>query len=263
MEYVKVNSVVSDTRKFTEGSVEITAPSLPTVYTAAELVAAVALQTAGQFIHVAPGDYVLTAQLVIPYAARQGGLIGIGGVTIIGAVAADSAIKVMGYAGGTMEYTLGGEIEISGGAGKTGLILSNAAVSQKTILYVKDSVHFIDNGVGVGLAISNTGTGAIRLYVTCDFGTGWDTVTVTQKNADDKFHFRGISFDEDLTASATDIASNWLFDNCQLAHAAMKGGHANNVCNVVNCWTIETAAVAIPDAADFPDAFAPTIMPAS
>lgn len=263
MEYVKVNSVTADTRKFTEDSVEITAPSLPTVYTVAELEAAVAVQTAGQFIHIAPGEYVLTAQLVIPYAASGGGLIGVGDVSIIGAAAAASALSVIGYAGGTMEYKLGGSIEIKGGANKPGLILSNAAVSQKTILYVEGSVHFIDNGSGVGLAISNTGTGAIRLYATCDFGTGWDTVTVTQKNADDKFHFRGISFDVDLTASATNIAANWLFDNCQLAHAAMKGGHANNVCNVVNCWTIETAAVAIPDAADFPDAFAPTIMPAS
>jgi hypothetical protein len=263
MEYVKIDSTTADTRKFTEDSVEITAPSVPTVYTAAELEAAVAIQTAGQIIHIAAGDYVLTEQLVIPYAARTGGLIGLGAVTITGAADADSAIKVMGYSGGTMEYSLGGNIEIAGGAGKTGLILSNAAVSQKTILYVSDCVHFLDSGVGVGLAISNTGTGAIRLYASCDLGTGWDTVTVTQKNADDKFHFRGISFDTDLTASATDIASNWLFDNCQLAHAGMKGGHANNVCNVVNCWTIETAAVAIPDAADFPDAFAPTIMPAS
>jgi hypothetical protein len=260
MEYIKMSSATAETRKFTEDSVEITAPSVPTVYTAAELEAAVALQTAGQFIFLAPGEYVLTAQLVIPWAARGGGLIGLGDVTIEGAAAADSAIKVMGYAGGTMEYSLGGEIEITGGHDKTGLILSNAAVSQKTILYVNDSVHFISNGTGVGLAIVNTGTGAIRLYATCNLGTGWDAVSVTQKNADDKFHFRGISFDTSLTASATDVASNWLFDNCQIAHAGMAGGHANNVVNVVNCWTVEATAVAATDASDWPDGFNPTIV---
>ena len=138
--------------------------------------------------------------------------------------------------------------------------MTNVGVSQKTILYLQDSVHFIDNGSGVGLAIANTGTGAIRVYACMELGTGWDTVTVTQKNAGDKFHFRGVSFDEGLTASATDIVNNWLFENCKLKHAGIAGGHANNVINVVGCWTIETAAVAAADASDFPDGFNPTIV---
>jgi hypothetical protein len=230
------------------------------VSTTAELEAAVAAQTAGQFIFLYPGTYVLTQALTPLYAGRGGGLIGLGDVTITGAAAADNAINVIAYAGGTMEYTLGGSMEIGGGADKIGCSLTNAGVSQKVILYVRDDVHFIDNGSGIGLAIANTGTGAVRIYATCNLGTGWDNVTVTQKNADDKFHFRGISFDEALTASATNIAANWLFDNCQIAHAGMAGGHATNVVNVVNCWTIETTAVAAVDAADFPDAFNPTIV---
>jgi hypothetical protein len=40
----------------------------------------------------------------------------------------------------------------------------------------------------------------------------------------------------------------------------MAGGHANNVVNVVNCWTVEATAVAAVDGADFPDAFNPTIV---
>jgi hypothetical protein len=262
MRWTKDYSDGTQTEKFSalgSSSANTSAASV-TVRSVAELEAAVAAQIAGQVIFLESGEYVLTEQLVIPYAARTGSLIGLGAVTITGAADADSAIKVMGYSTGTMEYTLGGSIEIAGGAGKTGLILSNAAVSQKTILYVQDSVHFIDSGVGVGLAISNTGTGAIRLYACCELGTGWDTITITQKNADDKYHFRGISFDETLTASATDCASNWLFESCQIAHAGMAGGHANNVVNVVNCWTVETTAVAAVDAADFPDAFNPTIL---
>lgn len=260
MQYTKDYANGTQTRKFTEAVVESNAPVSPVVSTAAELEAAVAVQVAGQFIYLQPGEYVLSAQLVIPWTAKGGGLVGLGDVTIEGAAAADSAIKVMGYSGGTMEYTLGGSIEIGGGTDKPGLILSNAGVSQKTILYVNDSVHFVDNGTGVGLAISNTGTGAVRLYASCAPGTGWDTVTVTQKNADDKFHFRNVSFDETLTASATDVAANWLFENCQIAHAGMAGGHASNVVNCVNCWTVETTAVAAVDAADFPDAFSPTIV---
>jgi hypothetical protein len=232
------------------------------VSTTAELEAAVAAQTAGQFIFLLPGTYVLTKALTPLYAADGGGLIGLGNVTITGAAGADDALHVIAYAGGTMEYTLGGSIEVKGGSGKIACTLTNAGVSQKVILYVQDDVHFIDNGAGVAFAASNTGTGAIRLYATCNLGTGWDTVTVTQKNADDKFHFRGISFDVDLTASATDIAANWWFENCKLATALMKGGHATNVVNVVNCYTMGAGATvtAVNASTDFPNAFAPTVV---
>ena len=260
MEYVK-SYPTTLTRKFTENSVDITAPLNPTVYTAAELEAAVALQTAGQFIFLSPGKYVLTAQLVIPWAARGGGLIGLGDVTITGAVAADSALKVMGYSGGTMEYTLGGSIEIGGGANKIGLVLSNVGVSQKTILYVNDSVHFVDNGTGVAMSIANTGTGAVRLYACCDFGTGWDNVTIIPKNADDKFQFRGISFDKDLTVTAVVIAANFWFENCKVPLGAkVVGGTTTNVLNIVDCWTMTgAAATAVNITTDFPD-FTPTIV---
>ena len=230
------------------------------VNTTAELVAAVAAQTAGQFIFLMPGTYVLTGALTPLYAGRGGGLIGLGDVTITGAAGADDALHIIAYAGGTMEYTLGGSIEIEGGANKIACTLTNAGVSQKVILYVRDDVHFIDNGSGIALAAANTGTGAMRIYATVNPGTGWDTITITNKNVDDKWHFRGVSFDETLTAAAVNVADNWLFENCKIAHAGMAGGHATNVVNVVNCYTIETTAVAAVNAADFPDAFNPTIL---
>lgn len=227
----------------------------------AQLEAAVAAQTAGQFIVVAPGSYQLTAELVPIFAATGGGIILMGDAEILGLAAADSAISIVGTgADATFEYTLAGEGSFKGGLNKPALKVTNPAISQKTILYVKDSVHFEDNGTGIAVSAVNTGTGAIRMYVTCKAGTGWDTVEITNKNADDKWHFKGVNFDEGLTAAAVDIADNWLFQDCQIAHAGMEGGHATNVCNVVNCFTIETADVAAVDAADFPDGFSPVIV---
>ncbi len=261
MEYVKIDSTTTDTRKFTEDSVEITAPSIPTVYTAAELEAAVAIQTSGQFIYLAPGTYILTKQLVIPWAARGGGLIGLGDVTITGAVDADSALSIIAYVGGTMEYTLGGSIEIGGGAGKIGLSITTGAITEKTIVYITGAVHFVDNGVGIGFSAVHTGTGALRVYACCELGTGWDTVLITCKTASDKFHFRGISFDETLTLTAVVIAADFYFESCQVPLAGdVIGGNATMVCNIVNCWTrASTAVVAVNSSTDFPD-FTPTVI---
>ena len=218
------------------------------VTSVAGLEEAVAAQKAGEFIKVAAGDYTLTEELVPPLAATGGGLILVGGAEITGAASADSAISIVATgATSTFEYTLMGEGSFKGGSNKIGLNLTNPAISQKTILYIKDAVHFEDNGTGEAFNAINTGTGAMRVYVTCKAGTGWDTVAITNKNADDKWHFRGINFDEGLTAAVVAIADNWFFQDCQIAHAGMAGGHASNVVNVVNCFTIETADVAIVD----------------
>ena len=231
------------------------------VTSVAGLEEAVAAQKAGEFIKVAAGDYTLTEELVPPLAATGGGLILVGGAEITGAASADSAISIVATgATSTFEYTLSGEGSFKGGSNKIGLKLTNPAISQKTILYIKDAVHFEDNGSGVAVSAVNTGTGAMRMYVTCKAGTGWDEVNITNKNADDKWHFRGINFDEGLTAAVVAIADNWFFQDCQLSHADMNGGHASNVVNVVNCFTIETADVAVVDGNDFPDAFSATIV---
>jgi hypothetical protein len=231
------------------------------VSTVAELVAAVAAQTAGQFIFLNPGTYQLTAELTPLIAGTGGGLIGIGDVTILGAAAADSAVHIVATgATSTFEYTLGGSIEIKGGANKIGLKISSSGVTKKTIVYINDSVHVVDNETGVGLSAVNTGSDGMRIYACCALGTGWDTVNITSKSTLDKWHFRGISFDEGLTAAVVDIADNWWFESCNLKHAGMAGGHANNVVNVVNCWTVESTAVAAADSFDFPDAFSPTIL---
>jgi hypothetical protein len=231
------------------------------VSTVAELVAAVAAQTAGQFIFLNPGTYQLTAELTPLIAGTGGGLIGIGEVSILGAASADSAIHIVATgATSTFEYTLGGSIEIKGGLNKIGLKISSAGVTKKTIVYINDSVHVVDNNNGIGLSAVNTGTDGMRIYACCTLGTGWDTVNITSKSTLDKWHFRGISFDEGLTAAVVAVADNWWFESCQLKHAGMLGGDATNVVNVVNCWTVESTAVAVVDAADFPDAFNPTIL---
>lgn len=222
---------------------------------------AVANMKAGEFFDIEAGEYQLTELMTIPLAGNAGGLIGLGAVEILGAAGEDAAIKIdSSDATGTFEFTLGGQLSIKGGADKIGLSIVNGATSQKTLTYIEDAVHFEDNGSGSGLVIVSTGTGAMRFYANVRLGTGWDTVEITNKTANDKWRFRGVSFDEGLTAAAVNVADNWLFENCQLAHAGMAGGHATNVANVVSCWTIETAAVADADASDFPDAFNPTII---
>ena len=263
MNYTKDFSDGTQYKKFTGlgiSSANAAAKSV-TVGSVEELEDAVAAQVAGQFIFILPGTYQLTEELVPLFAATGGGLIGIGQVEIRGAADADSAISIVGTgATGTFEYKLGGSMGVKGGADKIGLHLTNPAISQKTILYLTDSVHFEDNGSGVAFAAANTGTGAMRVYCSLNHGTGWDTVTITNKNADDKWYFRGVNFDEGLTAAAVAIADTWLFQDCEIAHAGMAGGHATNVVNVVNCWTIETTAVAVVDASDFPDDFSATIV---
>lgn len=232
-----------------------------TIQSVAELETAVAAMTSGQFLRIKAGTYNLTEELEIPLAADAGGLIGLGAVTINGLNDEDSAIKIDSTsATGTFEFTFGGQIEIKGGSNKIGLSVVNGSTTQKTITYVEDAVHFIDNGTGVGLKIVNTGTGAMKLYANVRFGTGWDTVEITNKTASDRWRFRGVSFDEGLTVPAVAIADNWLFESCQLKHAGMDGGHANNVVNCVSCWTIETATVAVADGSDFPNAFNPTFI---
>ena len=263
MEYARTHADGSRTRVYTEESHSSgnTASKEIVVSNVAELEAAVAAQTAGQFIYIAPGEYTLTEELVPPLLANGGGLIGLGNIEINGDDDADSAISIVATAAAaTFEYTLGGRISVKGGTNKIGLKVTNPAISEKTILYIKDEVHFEDNGTGVAVSAVSTGTGAMRIYVTCRAGTGWDTVEITNKSADDKWHFRGINFDEGLTAAVVAIADNWLFQDCQIAHAGMAGGHASNVVNVVNSFTIETADVAAVDAADFPGAFDPTIV---
>ena len=258
-----MNSDGTDTRVITEEGQTSSSTSAPSVIVGnvVALEAAVAAQTAGQFIFIQPGEYDLTEELVPPILATGGGLIGMGGVEINGHDDADSAISIVATAAtSTFEYTLGGLLSFKGGTDKIGLHLTNPAISQKTILYIRDEVHFEDNGSGVAFVAANTGTGAMRVYCSCTEGTGWDTVTITNKNADDKWRFRGINFDETFTVAAVNIADNWLFMGCQLVHAGMAGGHASNVLNVVNCFTIETADVAAVDAGDFPNAFSATIV---
>jgi hypothetical protein len=226
-----------------------------------ELEAAVALQAAGQFIYLKEGEYVLTEELTPPAAADGGGLIGLGNVSIVGATAADSAIHLIAYAAGTFEYTLGGSMEVGGGTDKVGLSITNAGVSQKIIVYINDDVHFIDNGTGVALSAVNTGTGAMRIYASCNLGTGWDTVNITDKNADDKWHFRGISFDTTINVTDAAVADNWWFESCKVPLAAdVTGGNATEVVNIVNCYTMTGAAVtAVNATTDFPD-FNPTVV---
>jgi hypothetical protein len=226
-----------------------------------ELEAAVALQTAGQFIYLKEGEYVLTEELTPPAAADGGGLIGLGNVTITGADDADSAIHLIAYEAGTFEYTLGGSMGVEGGVDKVGLSITNAGVSQKIIVYINDDVHFIDNGTGVALSAVNTGTGAMRIYASCNLGTGWDTVNITDKNADDKWHFRGISFDTTINVTDAAVADNWWFENCKVPLAAdVTGGNATEVVNIVNCYTMTGAAVtAVNASTDFPD-FNPTVV---
>lgn len=233
-----------------------------TIQSVAELETAVAAMTAGQFLRIKAGTYNLTEEMEIPLAADAGGLIGLGAVTINGANGEDSAIKIdASDATATFEFTFGGQIEIKGGTNKIGLWVVNGATTQKVITYVEDAVHFVDNGSGKALVIANTGTGAMKLYANLRFSTGWDSVDITNKTASDRWRFSGVSFDEDFDVAVVAVADNWKFENCQLKHAGMDGGHANNVVNVISCFTFESATVALADASDFPNAFNPTFIP--
>jgi hypothetical protein len=230
----------------------------------AELEAAVAIQGAGEFIYLAPGTYNLTASLEIPLTADGGGLIGNGIVVINGIAAADEAIKInTALATGTFEYTIGGGIETKGGADKIALKIVNGASTQKTIVYVNDSANFLDNGTGVAISVVNTGTGAVRLYVN-GTGQGFDSINITPKVADDRFTFRNISIDEDMTVDSVAVAATFMFTLCKIPHEGIKGGNSANVISVNSCWTEATEFVpVVPDASDFPDGFSATIYPAS
>ncbi len=229
-----------------------------TVSSVAGLEAAVAAQTAGQTIRVMTGDYVLTDTLTLLLAASGGTLEAIGEVSITGAVGEDQAILVdPAVAAGTFSYTFKGFDGIKGGADKIGVNVANTNIAKKIILEFKDC-YLEDNGTGAAVQGINTdGSNAIRMYFT---GGAIDSLDFTPKDNGDQLKFRDLSIYEDMDVTAVDITGEFEFRNCKLPHAGIGGGHANNVCNVISCFTIETAAAAAADANDFPDAFAPTLV---
>lgn len=233
------------------------------VNTVAELEAAVENQSASQFIFVGPGAYVLTKSLVIPLAANGGGLIGIGTVTITGAAAADEAILIdPAVSTATFEYTLENFDSIKGGDNKIGLNVANTNVNMKVMVHL-NRANLHDNGTGVALTAINTdGLNAIRIYAN---GPGEiDGIAFTPKDNGDRLIMSGYNVDENVVVAAVDCTATFMWKSCKLPHAGVTGGHANNVCSVVNCWTEATAFVpVIPDASDFPNAFSATILPAS
>ena len=227
----------------------------------AELEAAVALQSAGQTILVAPGAYVLTESLTILLAATGGGLVGIGTVSITGAAAADEAILIdPAVAAGTFEYTLQ-NIEVKGGANKIALNVANTATGKKVNVYLKD-VNLEDNGTGKALtAINSDGSNAIRIYWE---GGAVDGMAITPKDTGDRLILTGVSIDENLVAAAVDVVATYFFKQCKIPVTGMTGGHGNNVISVVGCWTEAVEYVPVlPAGTDFPDSFSATILPAS
>jgi hypothetical protein len=265
MYYVVTGSTGLRTLKNTEESFDPENLGAKIVYvdTVADLQAAVTAQTAGQWIVILPGDYVLTASLTIPLLADGGGLIGLHGVTIEGAAAVDQAILIAtADATGTFEYTLKGDLEIGGGENKIGLKITNGASTQKTIVYIEGSAHCIDNGTGAAISCVNTGTGAVRLYVN-GTGQGFDTIGITPKVADDRFIFNNISFDETFTAGAAAVACYFVFKNCQVNKTGMAGGHATQVWSAINCWTEASGVVALAAASDFTGITCDALLPAN
>jgi hypothetical protein len=268
-DYVKVNSDGTQSRVFTEGSVTSanTSAKKVNVTNVAELEAAVAAQTAGQFIYLAPGTYNLTKSLGILVAADGGGLIGEGIVVINGIAAADEAIKInTALATGTFEYTIGGGIETKGGSGKIALKIVNGSSTQKTIVYVNGTANFLDNAAGKAVSIVNTGTGAIRFYVNGQ-GQGFDSIAITPAVADDRFTFNNISIDEIMVIAATpDVAAHYFFSNCRIKHEGITGGGAASVKSAAYCWTEAAADNFIPvvlDTNDFTGAATETILQGS
>jgi hypothetical protein len=231
------------------------------VNTVAELEAAVTAQIAGQFIFVGSGNYVLTEALTIPLSASGGGLVAVGPVTITGAADEDEAILIdPAVAAGTFEYTLQGFNSIKGGANKIGVHILNTTIAKKVNLYLKQT-NLHDNGTGKALtAVNSDGSNAIRIYAE---GPGEiDGIAYTPKDSGDRVVFRDYNIDQNIVVAAVDCTATFKFIGCKLPHAGVTGGHANNVISVINCWTEETENVpVIPDAADFPDAFNPTIYP--
>jgi len=237
-----------------------TTSNIVRVNTVAKLQAAVVAQKANQIIQIEPGSYTLTADLDIPLAATGGVLEGLGQVSITGAAGEDSAILVNPAVGtATFEYTLKNIDGVQGGADKVGLLVKNTAIKKKIIIYLKGTTLY-SNGSGNALTVTGTdASNAIRIYAQGN-GAGWDAVSITTANAGDKYFFYGINFEDTFAGSVTDLATQYKFINCELIHAGMTGGHATNVVNCVNCWTIETTAVAVVDSGEFPNAFSATII---
>jgi hypothetical protein len=227
-----------------------------------ELEAAVAIQEAGQFILIAPGEYVLTESLTVLLASTGGGLIGMGGVSIIGNDDADEAILVdPAVAAATFEYTLE-NLSIKGGSGKIGLHVLNTTAGKKVNVYM-NRVDIEDNGAGKALTVVNSdGSNAIRIYA--DGPGEIDGIAFTPKDVGDRLIMTGYSINQNLVVAVVDIAATFFFKSCKIPHEGMTGGHATNVISVVNCWTETTYGIpVIPDANDFPGAFSATIYPAS
>jgi hypothetical protein len=230
-----------------------------TVSTAAELQNAIADQVSGQTIRMLPGTYTLTAQISIPLAASGGRLEAPnGGVSIIGAASVDSAFLINpAVSSATFEYTMAGIGSIKGGANKIGIKIANTAITKKVLLMLNDC-YLEDNGTGAALSAVNTdGSNAIRIYMT---GGAVDSVDFVPKDNGDRMYFTGVDIDQAMDVTAVDVTAEFKFKDCKLPHALIRGGHANNICNVINCYTIETTAAAAADASDFPDAFNPTIV---
>lgn len=228
------------------------------VSSAAELQAAVAAQTAGQTIRVMPGAYVLTDTLELLLAASGGTLEAVGEVSITGAAGEDQAILINpAVATGTFSYTIKGFDSIKGGANKIGINIKNTTIAKKIVLELIDC-YVEDNGSGKALsAVDTDGSNAIRIYMT---GGAIDTVLYTPKDNSGRLYFTDVDIDENMTVTAVDCTAEFRFKGCKLPHAGIGGGHANNICNVISCYTIETAAAAAADASDFPDAFNPTFV---
>jgi hypothetical protein len=252
----------SDTRKrfrdLAGDLYDVTLENLVHVSTVAELEAAVALQTAGQFIVLAPGSYVLTESLTILLASSGGGLIGVGSVSIEGDADADEAILIdPAVAAATFEYTLQ-NLHIKGGSNKIGLQVLNTATAKKVNVYT-NQVDFEDNGTGKALTIINTdGANAIRVYMN---GGNVDGIAHTPKDTGDRLILRGVNIEENLVAAVVDVVASYFFSNCKIPYQGMTGGHANNVISVVGCWTEQVAFVpVVVGAGDFPGAFSATIL---
>lgn len=261
MYFIQYNADGTEAAKFTEETITSASPSSTsrTVGNVAELEAAVAAQTAGQFIFIKPGSYTLTESLTILLAATGGGLIGLGTVEITGAAAADEAILIdPAAASSTFEYSLQ-NLSIQGGSNKIGLNVANTNAGKKVNVYL-NQVDLEDNGSGVGFTSINTdGSNAIRTYFS---GPGSiDGIAWTPADTGDRLTFRNYNIDEDMVAAVVNVVATVFFSNCKLPHEGITGGHASNVISAVGCWTEATSFVpVVVDGSDFPGAFSATIL---
>lgn len=228
------------------------------VKTVAELEAAVALQTEGQFIMIAPGEYELTKSLTILLAATYGGLIGIGAVEIKGHDDADEAILIdPAVAAGTFGYSLQ-NLSAKGGTDKIGLHVLNTATAKKVNVYM-NNVDLEDNGSGKALTVVNSdGSNAIRIYWN---GGNVDGIAHTPADTGDRLILRGVNIEANLVAANVNVVATYFFSNCLIPYQGMTGGHASNVISTVGCWTANTEYVpVVVGAGDFPGDFSATIL---